>query len=161
MRHELEELAASLGIRNRTMFLGAQGTSEVAQLMRGCELTVLPSRMESFGIALIEAMACKAPVVASAVGGIPEIIEHEVSGILVEPENPPALTVALLRVLTDGALRTTIAENGYSRATTRFSSDRHGAAYLNAFASTLRRQRPAASGDFQPAPQSATKRGVV
>ena len=60
---------------------------------------VLPSRMEPFGIVLIEAMACKKPVVASAVGGIPEIIEHEVTGILVEPENPQALTAGLRRVL--------------------------------------------------------------
>ncbi len=94
-------LASSLGIRRQTMFLGTQGASEIARLLHGCEMMVLPSRMEPFGIALIEAMACKKPVVASTVGGIPEIIEHEISGILVEPENPEALTAGLRRVLTD------------------------------------------------------------
>ena len=79
-------------------------------------MMVLPSRMEPFGIALIEAMACKAPVVATKVGGIPEIVEHEMSGILVEPENPEALTAGLRRVLTDHDLRNSIVENGYARS---------------------------------------------
>lgn len=103
---------------------------------------VLPSRMESFGIVLIEAMACKTAVVASAVGGIPEIVEHEVSGILVEPENPQALTAGLRRVLTDGNLRRAIAEQGYARVMERFCVTHNGAAYLQAFASLLHGQRP-------------------
>jgi glycosyltransferase involved in cell wall biosynthesis len=137
LRSQLEELASSLGIRHQVMFLGNQGATEIARLLAGCELMVLPSRMESFGIAVIEAMACRAPVVASAVGGITEIVEHETSGILVEPENPEALTAGLQRVLTDGNLRRTIAANGYSRVKERFCSTHTGAAYLRAFNSVL------------------------
>jgi L-malate glycosyltransferase len=133
MRGELEALATSLGIRQQTMFLGTQGASEVARLLRGSEMLVLPSREEPFGIVLIEAMACRTPVVATRVGGIPEIIEHEVTGILVEPEDSLALTAALCRVWNDDALRKTIAENGHARVMERFCSSHNGVAYLKAF----------------------------
>jgi L-malate glycosyltransferase len=144
LRGELEGLANSLGISNQTLFLGTQGATDVARLLHGCETMVLPSRMEPFGIVLIEAMACKKPVVATAVGGIPEIIEHEKSGILVEPENPQALAAGLRRVLTDGDLSRTIAENGYSRVMERFCAAHNGAAYEKAFASILGFERPSA-----------------
>jgi len=98
---------------------------------------VLPSRMEPFGIVLIEAMACKAPVVATNVGGIPEIIQHEVTGILVEPENPGALSAAIRRVLTDADLRKELVENGYSRVMDRFYAARNATAYVDAFVSVL------------------------
>jgi glycosyltransferase involved in cell wall biosynthesis len=137
MRGDLEALASALGIRRQTMFLGTQGANEIARLLQGCEAMVLPSRMEPFGIALIEAMACKAPVVASRVGGIPEIVDHEASGILVEPENPEALAAGLRRVLTDQDLRRRIVDNGYSRVIERFCSTHNGKAYLTAFSSLL------------------------
>lgn len=149
LRDALESLASSLDIRHRTMFLGTQGVVEIANLLHGCEVKALPSRMEPFGIALIEAMACKKAVVASDVGGIPEIIEHGVSGILVEPDNPDALTAALRRVLADAGLRKTIAENGYARVMERFCSAHNGAAYEDAFASLL--------GKTRPTPQSSSR----
>jgi len=144
-RGELEGLASSLGISSQTAFLGTQGASEIVRLLHGCETMVLPSRMEPFGIVLIEAMACKKPVVATRVGGIPEIIEHEVSGLLVEPEDPQALTEGLRRVLTDADLKKTIAQNGYSRVLERFCSNHNGAAYEKAFVSIMGFEQPTAS----------------
>jgi glycosyltransferase involved in cell wall biosynthesis len=126
-----------LGITDQTRFLGTRGAAEIVRLLHRCETLVLPSRMEPFGIALIEAMACRAPVVATAVGGIPEIIEPEVSGILVEPENPPALTEGLRRMLTDRELRTRLADNGYARVMQRFCFTHTGETYEAAFASLL------------------------
>lgn len=140
LRVELEELAGSLGIRSQTMFLGTQGAPEVARLMRGCELLVLPSRMEPFGIVLIEAMACQTPVVATNVGGIPEIVDHESTGILTEPDNPQALAAAIQRVLSDAALRSTISRNGYRTVMQRFCATHNGAVYLGAFSALLSRQ---------------------
>jgi glycosyltransferase involved in cell wall biosynthesis len=137
LRRDLEALSSSLGIRERTMFLGKQGAPEIAALLRGCEVMVLPSRMEPFGIVLIEAMACQVPVVATNVGGIPEIVEHEVSGLLVEPENPEALGAAIRRVLTDSRLREELAKNGYSRVMERFCTARNGTAYVDTFVSVL------------------------
>jgi glycosyltransferase involved in cell wall biosynthesis len=142
LRQDLESLASSLGIRHRTMFLGTQGESEIINLLHGCEVKVMPSRMEPFGIAIIEAMACRKPVVASAIGGIPEIIEHGVSGLLVEPEDPGALTAALRRLLADPELRKRLAENGYARVMQRFCSAHNGAAYTHAFSSLLEMERP-------------------
>ena len=137
LRQDLESLASSLGIRHRTMFLGTQGASEIATLLHGCEMLVLPSRMEPFGIVLIEAMASRAPVVATNVGGIPEIVEHEVSGLLVEPENPEALSAAIRRVLTDANLKKELVENGYSRVMEQFCAAHNGTTYVNEFLSLL------------------------
>jgi glycosyltransferase involved in cell wall biosynthesis len=137
MRAELEELADSLQIRERTHFLGVQTPAEIASLLHGCEVLALPSREESFGIVLVEAMACKKPVVASAVGGIPEIIEDRETGMLVEPDNPFALTEALRSVLSDSQFRSRLGENGYARFMKRFRLDFTGAAYEKAFASLL------------------------
>jgi glycosyltransferase involved in cell wall biosynthesis len=145
LRGELEDLSSSLGISSQTVFLGTQGMAEIVKLLQGCETMVLPSRMEPFGIVLIEAMACKKPVVATRVGGIPEIIEHEVSGILVEMENPQALTEGLRRVLTDGDLRKTVAENGYARVLERFCSTHNGEAYEKAFVSIMGFEQPTGS----------------
>ena len=134
LRRELESLAVSLGIRHRTMFLGSQGAPEIVRLLHDCDVMVLPSRMEPFGIVLLEAMACRAPVVATRVGGIPEIVEHDVTGVLVEADDAAALTAGLRRVLADAGLRNTIAENGYAKVMERFRSTHNGAAYLNMFA---------------------------
>jgi glycosyltransferase involved in cell wall biosynthesis len=142
MRAELVSLASTLGISNQTRFLGTQGVIEITRLMHGCETLVLPSRMEPFGIVLIEAMACKKPVVASAVGGIPEIVDHEISGILVEPENPQALADGLRRVLSSGEFRSTLGENGYATVMERFCSMHNGAAYQKAFESVLGLEQP-------------------
>ena len=95
-------------------FLGRQGRTQVANLLHGCEVFVLPSRSEPFGIVLVEAMACKKPIVATTAGGIPEIIENQKNGILVEPDNEKALAEALITVLKDENLRINIAVKGYS-----------------------------------------------
>src|SRR5439155_1357888 len=105
--------------------------------LQRCEVFVLPSREEPFGIVIIEAMACKKPVVASAIGGIPEIVEHEVTGILVEPENPADLTAGLRRVLSDSHLRNRLAENGYHQVMEHFCFYHTGTTYENALASLL------------------------
>lgn len=150
LRHELESLAISLNIRERIHFLGVQTAIEIAHLLHGCEVLVLPSREESFGIVLIEAMACRKPVVATAVGGIPEIIEHRESGILVEPENPSALTEALWTVLSDSQLKSRLGNNGYARVMERFCLDFSGAGYESAFASLMDYQNERSASEKLP-----------
>ena len=137
LRRELEELAGALHIDGRTRFVGRKGAEEIAALLRGCELLVLPSREEPFGIVLIEAMACKKAVVASNIGGIPEIVEHERTGLLVESENPNALTQGLRTLLVDTNLRSQFGENAYHRVMERFCFYHTGAAYETALASLL------------------------
>jgi glycosyltransferase involved in cell wall biosynthesis len=137
LRSDLQRLALSLGIYRQTEFLGTIGSRDIATLLHGCELLVVPSREESFGIVVLEAMACQKPVVAAAVGGIPEIIEHGSSGILVKPDSPDALTEGLQRVLRDGELKRRLAANGYSKVMAQFCFDRTGHAYEKAFAGLM------------------------
>ena len=133
LHQQLKDLAVSLGVHKRIAFLGFQGRAEVAKLLHGCEVFVLPSRSEPFGIAIIEAMACKKPVVATSVGGIPEIIENGKNGLLVVPDNPSALAEALRALLTNNDLRTTLAVNGYVTVERRFCCEHTGAAYEAVF----------------------------
>ncbi len=141
LRHEHEELVKALGLQDWIVFLGERGRKDVIQLLHGCELFVLPSRSEPFGIVITEAMACRKPVVATRVGGIPEIIENGNSGILVEPDNPVSLCEAINSVLEDEDLRTRLAANGYTRLCTNFLWEHAGARYETLFARLLNGSR--------------------
>jgi glycosyltransferase involved in cell wall biosynthesis len=146
LRAQYETLARSLGIADRVEFLGWQGRPQVARLLRDCALFVLPSRSEPFGMVVAEAMACRKAVVASAVGGIGEIVESGRTGLLVEPDDPEALAGALRRVLEDEALRESLAHAGWRRVRERFGRDRMGAGYVALYAA-LREGRGPRAGD--------------
>ncbi len=94
----LRELAASLDLGDRVSFLGRQPQAEVARLMAQSAVVVLPSRAESFGAVLVEALATGTPVVATRCGGPEDIVTDEV-GVLVRREDPEALADALVTVL--------------------------------------------------------------
>jgi len=140
LRGQLEDLASTLGIAKKVEFLGRQGRTQVADLLHSCEVFVLPSRSEPFGIAIIEAMACEKPVISTKVGGIPEIIEHGRNGILIEPDDPKALTEALIMLLKDPELRFRLARNGYATVHKQFSSCNTGSAYEAVFTQLLQRK---------------------
>jgi glycosyltransferase involved in cell wall biosynthesis len=137
LRGQLEDLAMSLGIQDQIEFHGPKERAEVAKLLRGCKVFALPSRFETFGIVILEAMACKKPVIATTAGGIPEIIEDGKNGILVEPDNPKALADALITVLKDQTLWLDIATRGYVTVHERFRSEDTGSAYESVFADLL------------------------
>ena len=86
-------------------------------------VAVLPSLREAQGISILEAMARRRPVVASAVGGIPEVITSGVDGLLVPPADPPSLAGAIVALLCDPELRARIGEAGYRTVAERFSID--------------------------------------
>lgn len=137
LRGDLEALARTLGISERVRFLGRKGRPQVADLLQRCEVFVLPSRAEPFGIVLIEAMACRKPVIATRVGGIPEIVEDGKNGILVEPDNPRALAEAIVRVLKNRDLQSSLACSGYAAVHEKFSSEAMGGAYEELFERVL------------------------
>jgi glycosyltransferase involved in cell wall biosynthesis len=142
LRGPLEDLARKLSLEGRVEFLGWRGRAEVAQLLRRCRAFVLPSRSEPFGMVVAEALVSGCPVVASAVGGIAEIVEDGKSGLLVPPEDPDALARALERVLDDDAFASSIAATGQARALARFGCDQMGANYVRLYADLLRGQPP-------------------
>ncbi len=97
-RDRLRALAAELGVSERIQFLGARSNQEMPALLREAEVAVIPSLLEATSIAALEAMSCGLPVAASAVGGLPEIVDEQV-GTLFEPADPQALASAVVALL--------------------------------------------------------------
>jgi glycosyltransferase involved in cell wall biosynthesis len=129
LRPLLEAQADAGGFRSRIRFLGQRLPPEVMRLLRSCRVFVLPSRTESFGMAALEAMGCGAPVVASRVGGIPEIIEDGRHGLLVPPDDPDALAAGIGRLLDDPGLARRLGEAGAERVRAEFAAPHAGARY--------------------------------
>jgi glycosyltransferase involved in cell wall biosynthesis len=114
----LEAQADILGISGRVVFTGRR--EDVPAVTAALDVSVLPSYREAQGLSVLEAMALSRPVVASAVGGIPEMIEDGVSGLLVPPHDCEALAAAIVRLLTDHPLADTIARRGHDLVHERF-----------------------------------------
>jgi len=119
---EASRLARSLDVADDVEFLGEQ--DQVVQLLSAADVFLLPSAQESFGLAALEAMACGVPVVASRVGGLPEVVEDGVTGFLHPPEELQGMAGSVVRILTDPTLYTRLAEAAVSSARRRFSDDR-------------------------------------
>ncbi len=99
LRLSLTSLAATLGITDSVHFLGVQGRHEVANLMGRAVALVLPSLSEGWGVVVAESLACGTPVVASRVGGVPEIVDSDDGGVLVPPGDEDALAAALAAIV--------------------------------------------------------------
>ncbi|MGD0862397.1 MAG: glycosyltransferase [Candidatus Limnocylindrales bacterium] len=117
-RDSLEAQADILGISGRVVFTGRR--EDVPAVTAALDISVLPSYREAQGLSVLEAMALSRPVVASAVGGIPEMIEDGVSGLLVPSHDCDALAAAIVRLLTDHPLADTIARRGHDLVHERF-----------------------------------------
>lgn len=98
LRQKLETKAKNLGITEQVFFLGKLSREQVLEEMLACDCFVLSSRYETFGVVLIEALACGKPVIAVAKGGVADIV-HERNGILVAPENNDGLAQAMSAIL--------------------------------------------------------------
>ena len=110
-----------LGIRDRVVFLGEY--TPVQELLSCSDLFLLPSRSESFGLAALEAMACGSPVVASRVGGLPEVIVDGETGHLCEVGDIDEMAAASTRVLSDDKHRKELSDAGHALAVKHFSSE--------------------------------------
>ena len=117
----LQRLAADLGIAPRVRFLGEQ--RQVADVLAALDVFVMPSRHEGLGVAVLEAMAMSLPVVASAVGGIPEAVQPGETGLLVPPDDPPALAAALRELAGDVEEARRMGHAGRARVVTEFSME--------------------------------------
>ena len=98
-RRELEDEARRLGMADRVLFLGHRG--DVTAILSALDLFVQPSLYEGFGMSLLEAMAARLPIVATHVGGIPEVVDDQVAGLLVPPADAAALARAAITLLSD------------------------------------------------------------
>jgi glycosyltransferase involved in cell wall biosynthesis len=122
-RRTLEALTHELGLGDRVRFFGHR--SDVPDLMRQLDVLVCPSHVEPFGINLIEGMACAVAVVGTRVGGIPEVIEEGVTGLLVPPKAPQALAESVGWLLRNPDRRLIMGQAGRRRVLERFTVEKH------------------------------------
>jgi phosphatidylinositol alpha-1,6-mannosyltransferase len=116
-RDPLEALSNELGMRDRVHFLGHLEDREVVIAYNECYAFVMPARyehpsVEGFGLVFREANACGKPVVGARTGGVPDAIEHETTGLLVEPDDPSELSQALLRLLDNPSFARDLGQQG-------------------------------------------------
>lgn len=110
-----QSLARELGVSNRILFRESVDQQTLLSFYSECDVVVLPSRNEGWGLSLMEAMACGKPVVATRVGGIPELVRDGVDGLLVEPGDLDQLASAVVRLLTNPEVRRKMALAGRER----------------------------------------------
>lgn len=112
--NKLRSLVESLGLQGRVHILGRVSEERKHRLLRDCRLFVFPSTYESYGIAAAEAMSYGKPVIASDVGGLPEVVGE--GGVLVPPKNPQQLAVAIEELLDDEGRRHALGKKARERA---------------------------------------------
>jgi glycosyltransferase involved in cell wall biosynthesis len=146
-RRVIETEAEALGIRDSVKLMGWR--RDLEPLFAGWDIFVLPSLDEALGIVVLEAMAAAVPVVASAVGGLPEVVEEGCTGWLVPPAQPRALAERLRSLLVDPGLRCAMGAAGRERVRQRFSiqamADAVAAIYDEVMSARSRSQRSLAS----------------
>lgn len=121
-KREFEDLARDHGIQDRVRFLGLRSDTE--SLIAAADVIVCPSIWEeAFGLINIEAMACGVPVVATRVGGIPEIVTDGITGYLVDPGDSTSLTKAIEKILRHKVIRSSFGQMGLKRAQNLFDLD--------------------------------------
>ncbi len=120
-RSAAEWLAHDLGIHECVHFLGKQ--ERVAELLAIADLMLMPSELESFGLAALEAMACRVPSIATRVGGVPELIEEGVTGLLFPVGDVEAMAAGALSLLNDPARLETMRETARKDAKKRFCAN--------------------------------------
>jgi glycosyltransferase involved in cell wall biosynthesis len=121
LRTSLESRVAQLGLHRRVHFLGAR--RDLGNLLAAVDLFVMPSLWEGLPLAMVLAMGAGLPVVATAVAGIPEVVQDGASGLLVPPADAPALGAALARLVADAGLRRSLGERAAAFVRPRFGAD--------------------------------------
>lgn len=110
---QVHQTVSSLGLEARVHFVGYLPHSEIVPLYYGAEVFVYPSLFETFGLTLLEAMACGTPIISSDRGSLPEILGD--AGLLLDPQQPTEIADAIMRVISDEALRSALVQKGARR----------------------------------------------
>jgi N-acetyl-alpha-D-glucosaminyl L-malate synthase BshA len=121
-RGPAERLARELKVDRNVTFLGKQ--DHVERLLPQAHVLLMPSELEGFGLAALEAMACGVPAVATNVGGVPELVSHGVDGFLEKPGDIAAQAARVIALLSDASLHDKMAQAARHTATTRFCTER-------------------------------------
>ena len=138
-RSAAEWLAHNLGIQDRVSFLGKQ--ESVNELLPVADLMIMPSELESFGLAALEAMACHVPSIATAVGGVPELIDDGITGRLFPVGDVEAMAEAAIELLKDDEKLAAMGTAGRQSAQKRFCSTKIIPLYEEYYEQVLKRDR--------------------
>jgi glycosyltransferase involved in cell wall biosynthesis len=122
MNH-LQELITQFKLEKKVYFSGFK--PDIPQVMKALDILVVPSLNEAFGRVVIEAMAMKTPVIATIVGGIPDIIEDGINGFLISPNNPTTLSEAVVKLLSNNNLHDRISQHGKKTVEKDYSVSTH------------------------------------
>lgn len=124
-------------------FVGKQ--SNISDYMGVADVFLLPSELESFGLAALEAQACEAPVVATRIGGIPEVVTDKESGLLSDVADVKKMTADTLRLLGDDDLRRSFGTRGRELAVQRYSTEKIIPQYIAFYEKIVNKARTAAA----------------
>ncbi len=123
---DLQDLATDLGIEAHVEFTGLIPYEKINEYYNLCDIYVMLSELEAFGIVYLEAAACGKPSIGSRIGGIPDAIIDNETGLILEPRQPKRLAEAIANLLSDDALRTRMGEAGRARVLREANWDRVG-----------------------------------
>ena len=134
-------------LQERATYLGPLDAPAMLREYAECALLALPSNVETAPVVILEAMAAGKPIVATTVGGVPDLVEDEVTGFLVAPDDVEALAERILRLLKDGDLRERMGRRAREVARRRFQRDNVATRYREIYQEVLRskqlgRRRP-------------------
>jgi glycogen(starch) synthase len=135
----LRELAERLGVAHEILFRGPLDREGVARRYRAADLFTLPSSAEAFGNVFAEALASGLPVIGSDVGGIPELIEHGVNGLLVTPGNPQTLAQAIQYLADDPELRLAMSIRNREKAVATLDWSQVTGRYVNIYEMVMKK----------------------
>lgn len=121
LRDQLQQHISAAGLQEVVSFTGILHYEQLLATVATADIVVIPSRFEGFGLAAIEAMALSRPVIVTAVGGLVEIVDDGISGVMVPSRQPRELASALQRLMASGALRETLGNAGRKRVEQAFA----------------------------------------
>lgn len=139
LKEELLSLTSKLGIDKETIFTGFR--EDIQNILTHTDIFVMPSLWEGFGLSLVEAMAAGKPVIATNVGPLPELINHEETGFIVPARNHRALSVAILTLVKNKELREKMGKKAQDRVREKFDSLRMAQNYDKLYVSLLKNKR--------------------
>ncbi len=124
MQEQLSNIVRSMGLEHKVLFTGFVDEESLLRLQKVADVSVVPSLFEPFGIVALEAMAAKSPVVVSDTGGLSEIVNHDVTGVKVYPNNTDSLAWGITKILLDDNFRNRIRENAHKVILEKYDWDK-------------------------------------